>query len=84
LTVKSEPHCAKCGWHGPKRELKRKDVNIEVQEQSSHPRQAFFRSLPSHRVEYRCPQCNDLMASDLKFLQSYFDQETFEDEDGQK
>jgi hypothetical protein len=41
--------------------------------------QVMFGGTPSHRVEYRCPNCRELLASDLKFYQAYFDQETFED-----
>jgi hypothetical protein len=41
--------------------------------------QVLLASPPSHRIEYHCPICKELLASDLKFMQSYYDQETFPD-----
>ncbi len=79
LTVKSKPQCHNCGWSGTKIDLITKEVDLEVQDSFSYPAQYLFGSPPSHRVEYRCPNCKELLASDLKFLQSFFDEETFED-----
>jgi hypothetical protein len=79
LTVKSKPHCDKCGWSGAKGELLIEEAGLEVRDSFSYSVQAMFGGTPSHRVEYRCPNCKELLASDLKFYQAYFDQETFED-----
>jgi predicted Zn-ribbon and HTH transcriptional regulator len=80
LTTMSKPMCNKCGWQGEKTELVTKQVRTEVLDNLSYPIQSFLAySPPTHRIEYRCPKCKELLASDLKFYQSFYDQETFVD-----
>jgi hypothetical protein len=77
--TRSEPRCDKCGWHGEKGQLIMKKVGLETRDSFAYPMQILLASPPSHRIEYHCPICKELLASDLKFMQSYYDQETFPD-----
>jgi len=76
---RSEPMCHKCGWHGEKGKLVRMRVGLEVRDSISYPMQVLLASPPSHRIEYRCPNCRELLASDLKFMQPFYDQDTYPD-----
>jgi hypothetical protein len=79
VTTRSKPKCDRCGWQGEKSQLAKREVDLEVRDSLSYPLQVLLASPPSHRVEYRCPECSELLASDLKFLTSFYDQETFSD-----
>ena len=78
--MNSKPQCDSCGWQGEKRELIAKQVDLEFLDSLTYSMQrSMLFSPPTHRVEYRCPKCGELLASDIKFSQPYYDQETFLD-----
>ena len=80
LAMSSKPKCDRCGWQGEKKELIPKQVELEFLDSLTYSVQwLMLFSPPTHRVEYRCPICGELLASDVKFYQSYYDQESFPD-----
>ena len=74
-----KPSCQECGWRGNKEEMASKRINLGTMELHDSGFKTVLASPPTHRVEYRCPRCNSLIASDLKFLQSLYDEESFPD-----
>jgi predicted RNA-binding Zn-ribbon protein involved in translation (DUF1610 family) len=75
----SKPYCKTCGWRGNKDEMASKKVGLEAMDTSNSSLKVVLASPPIHRVEYRCPKCSDLIASDLKYHVSFYDEESFPD-----
>jgi predicted RNA-binding Zn-ribbon protein involved in translation (DUF1610 family) len=67
--------CPSCGWTGAKRETVVKEVDLEVTDYLRTALQTILASPVQHKCEYSCPVCGRLLATELKFFQSYYDQE---------
>ena len=66
--------CPSCGWTGRQKDFVRKEAELEANDYLATALQTFLASPVKHKFEYSCPSCGRLMATELTFLQSYFDQ----------
>jgi hypothetical protein len=71
-------HCEQCGWSGRKGELVAQEVDVEVEDIiKSGMYTLMLASPPTERVDYRCPACRNLLASDLHYYSSHFNEDSF-------
>jgi predicted RNA-binding Zn-ribbon protein involved in translation (DUF1610 family) len=71
-------NCPFCGWTGGKSDLVIKVVEPDYYDKVS---KGFYSimlaSPPSERVQYWCPRCGKMIASDLHYFSSLFDDDSY-------
>jgi predicted RNA-binding Zn-ribbon protein involved in translation (DUF1610 family) len=72
--------CPSCGWAGIKAELVIKVVEPDINDRIANSFYTFaLASPPTEKVQYKCPRCNEMIASDMHYYSSYFDENSFLD-----
>ena len=70
--------CRLCGWTGGKGDLLMIEIEPEFIDWVKAPFYTYGLPIPPEkRLEYRCPHCGKVIASDLHYASSRFDDDSF-------